>query len=151
MTVDEPQQPMEVPILEDELAYLSLDLSGNPSFDHLAVFIRDPENPEQYWFRKLYVLPQSDLESGVITYEDHPMGEFNSEPCPEEYLEIAIKQMISYQIEAARDQEECIRQQQAQVGVANYEGEKGVSLDRIISLTAAKYNVLRQNWIASQN
>ncbi len=141
-------QHIDYHLLSDEIDKLQLDLKGNPVFDHLAVFIKDPANPEQYWFRKLYAPIQPDTDDFI--YEDHPMDDFNSIPCGKQDLEFAVRSMIGYQIDASRSPSEAVRKQQAQVGVAEYIGEDTPLLDRVIPLTVAKYNNVRQEWMDSQ-
>ena len=134
-------ETIEYRLLSDGVDRINLELQGNPDFDDLAVFIRDPANPQQYWFRQLHIPIPSD--SNDITYRDLPMGAFNQIPCPVEHLGKAVNKMVRIQIELQEHPDDTGKVHQAQVGVAEYTGD-GFPLYMIIPLVAEKYNRMRQ-------
>jgi len=137
-----------------ELERLKLELYTPADFNTLAVFIKDPLNPKQYWHRAIEIKPGIDSSSGKIgpEYTDVQtleMEEFDIIPCPEQHLKIAVRIMTSYREKDKNNPHD--KAMKAAVGVAVYEGEKKLSLEEIVNIVGAKYGTMRREYLATQN
>lgn len=128
------------------LKELELELHTHADSDALTVFIKDPNNPEQYWYRTLEVKSNNGhSESNDFNVVVKSMHEFDSIPCPENHLKIALRHAKSYREDAFKDGVGFA------LGVASYNGEEQFSLEQIINLVGAKYIRMRQAYIKNPN
>jgi hypothetical protein len=138
--------PEGVPLLpERELRSIDLTLLGQPTLDHLAVFIQDPQQTDQYWFRKLQLKVGSlhDPTSGnKISYVDViqlPMVELAAIPCPKSLVNHAAREIQQHESTLVADNQET-RHLQAVVGIANYTGDDtNKTVDELVALVGHKY------------
>lgn len=116
---------------------VNLELLTSLQPGRLSVFVRDPESPQQYWFRRLEI----EEDGGYINVKSQNLGEFTSIPCPINHLQIAVRNMIGYEEEIGTRKEPGL-DIKAAVGTAEYRGTHKVSFDHLINLVAAKYLVM---------
>jgi hypothetical protein len=131
-------------VLLSEIDSVVLNLEGVPGLDYLAVFVRDPQDSKQYWFRLLNIpLQGTGGDVSDLVFTDLPLDEFNSIPCPERQLRTAVRNMVRNQIEVIWSEDEDVKKQQAQVGVADHIGKVKPDLGVLVALAAVKYNRMR--------
>ena len=135
----------------DDLNNISLKLEGPAQFDVLTVFIKDPENPDIYWFRKLGIKPGSaDLgDNKAVEYFDvilYPMGEYDRRPIRKQHL-FQVRDIMSKQekmLGAAADPK--LKAMQGVVGIADYTDRKDLTMEKMIQLVEYKFGLLRREF-----
>jgi len=157
----------------EDLSQLELELDGPPVLDYLTVFVRDPENPDQYWLRKMEVKGDSQSESRVKntlkwivehtpwakkehSQEDHSqwrtyanvldMG-FNDRPCPESAID-RERAFINNEEETLRNHPDGkMRELHSVVGVARYLGDSKLALDDVLNLVGMRYHQMKASYL----
>lgn len=143
-------QRQEAAVNQQSINHVNLTLNTEPIWNYLAVFIKDPAKTSQYWFRRLQVIarkPQG--EHPVVDVNHMPMGEFDYHPCPQEHLEIAVRNAIEYEDEWTKRLQtdpslsESI-DTKAAVGVAEYTGSRRITLTELINLVGVRYSQMQE-------
>jgi hypothetical protein len=140
-----------------DLGQLDLQLQGRPDSNNLAVFIQDPQNKEQYWYRRIGIGTGSAKVDGMekeTPYVDiilHDMGDFQRTPCSTNMLDTAVKMMKTLEADATKSDDAKVKETLAVVGVARYTGQKEMSVDRILQLAAIKFSKMQTNTASNQN
>ena len=81
-----------------------------------------------------------------IYYRLIPMGDFNEIPCPQEDLDIAVRNMMDSENEdVPKISNSEVQISQAAVGVASYNGKTPISPTDLISLVVLKYILARNH------
>ena len=138
--------------IERELENVSLDLKVEPKFDFLAVLICDPENPHQYVFKTIL------LRYGSLTgrkgkptpYVDIvpvPLRPHFQRPVPEAELERAAQWLVENEETLERKEGPSYAEKRQTIAVAEYEGEKPMTVDSLLELIGHKYIHLRQEYM----
>ncbi len=139
--------PFQTPQIKgDDLNNIELVLDGPPIPDYLAVFIRDPENKDQYWLREIGV-ECSSIETGELNGAESPyinlkilnLDEKTATPYPEASLSDAGARISQYEQSIKCDSDPKMKKISAVVGVAEYEGDNPPSFDNIVTLVGLKY------------
>lgn len=135
-----------IPVNRRDLDKIELTLKGKAERDYLAVFIRDPQNPGLFWYRRIEVR-SGPRRSGIDYFdmEELDMKRFNTIPVPVSQIEIAVNNIVRCEAMAGEDSDPNIRAVQAVVGKAIYKGEDAPSIHEILRMTAAKYHFMRRD------
>ncbi len=132
-----------------ETKNISLTLFGLPTLDYLCVFIRDPNNPDIYRFRKFGVVPglysKKNLTIPFVDIERLDMGEYDTTPVPKEQLSRAVKTIAKAEKELVANDPRT-KSIQGVVGIAEYKGSKELSLDDLINLIGMKYHFIKNSY-----
>mgnify|MGYP001602361511 CR=1 FL=1 len=177
--------PLRVSEVEDDFNRLQLELTGPPLFEYLAVFIKDPRNPNQYWFRRINVKPGA-LEMPVRTENVRkglgrllkylpflnrqytrsgdntvqslrleyvnvgipPMEYYHSTTVPENELPRVVEIVCKAERMFGRDDNLDVKNFQAAVGVARYNGTKQLSINEIAGLAGLKYHRIKASYLS---
>lgn len=132
----------------EDIRAIDLQLCSPPIMDHLVVFIRDPQNHNLYWHRKIAVSAGSVEGKGgkKLEYVDVKIYDFEKMdqiPCPEEHLDIAVQRMVEAERALSHKYRLEIRRMQAVVGVSRYNGKNRQTLTDLVRLTGLKYHKMR--------
>jgi hypothetical protein len=148
VTVNQPR----VGVNQQDVDFINLELRGEPIWSWLSVFIKDPEEPTKYSFRRLNVITRKPEGGYPIVDVNHmDMGNFTHNHCPQDTLEKAVRDIIEYETEwsTALDTDPSLRDSpntRAVVGVAEYTGFKEMSLDEIIYLVGVRYSQMQEEF-----
>ncbi len=165
----------KIELQNEDLSQLELQLDVPPILDYLAVFVRDPENSEQYWLRKIHIDNGSKerysrtnpLLRLILKYmpwykEEQPeevKGQsrveiqvldlsINNRPCPKSKLD-SERLYINKQEQILRVHSNPeMRELHAVVGVAEYLGSNTLTLDDVINLAGMKYHHMRAAYLS---
>ncbi|MFH1590764.1 MAG: hypothetical protein ABIC95_02445 [archaeon] len=125
----------------EQVANVELELQSPPVLPYLSVFIRSTAHSQFYNFRKFGVSNGTmPTEAGDIPFVDlHKLdlGDFNTIPCPEYSLEVAVRNMVDNEklVGASTETQEV----HAVVGVAEYHGPEKFTADQLVDLVGMKY------------
>jgi len=147
----------EAGVDQQDVNHVNLRLYGEPIWDYLSVFIRDPSEPTQYWFRRLNIIPRKPENSiPVVDVIPMYMGRFDHNPCPIETLETAVSNMEDSEnqwvekLQTDPDLKES-RNTRAVVGVAEYDSYEEISFDYLVNLVGVRYSQMQEEYQHNRN
>lgn len=127
------ENKIEITFNAEDLDKLVLELHGQPIYERLQVYIRDPINPVLYWYRSINI-KNSKLENGVLKFERYGEGSILEKLT---YTESKLQNKIQ---QGRRDNPETV------VGIARYNGTNQLSLNQILGMAALKYYQIRAGY-----
>ena len=128
----------------EDVKDIELKLYSPPTLEYLGVFIKDSNNPTKYWLRKICVK----LEQKHVCMEELDLEEFADTPYHQESLQAEVQKLARIEREIVRIKNPRV---EAVIGVAEYKGNKKLTLEEILGLIAVKYQLMRENYTLKNN
>jgi|GEM_PF-4336637 len=147
------EKPKEVkPEFADQylLDHTQIKILGAPTTDWITIFVEDPQNPNQFFLRKLKakettVSMTPDLNMPGATIEQLDLGDISLRPAPKAQFAKIVEEIRTSERMLAQDPDPKMREFSAVVAVAKYSGSKPMTIDEIADVTAFKYFLLKHS------
>lgn len=131
---------------------VNLVLFGEPDTAYLSVFLKDPQSPGTYRFRKMHLVEGVFADGEVLKtvgnalqyldIETMRITEFIDRNFSAAELSIALRVVKAGEDMVGKDPDPAISRMKAVVGTAEYRGRERMGVEGLASLAALKYYAL---------